>query len=311
MSPAKRSRVLFLFGPTGVGKTQILSRCFSSGYEIISADSMQVYRHMDIGTAKPSAQMLKTVPHHLIDTHHPSQQWTVGDFVDQAMALIPEIESRGSRVVVSGGTAFYFKHLLFGLPEAPPSDEQIRTALEAQAETIGLDALHDQLRSVDPLSAQRIHRSDSYRIIRALEVWHSHKRPLSSYSTGSHGLRDCADVCIIGLYRDRQELYERITERVGLMFKEGLVDEIRKLLSMGATEDWPGMRGIGYREFMTARQSGELSTRGISEEITRNSTRYAKRQMTFFRSLPDVHWIQADDQETVLTTVHRFFDEPQ
>jgi tRNA dimethylallyltransferase len=310
MSPAKRSSVLFLFGPTGVGKTQILSRCFSTGYEVISADSMQVYRHMDIGTAKPSAQMLKTVPHHLIDTHHPSQQCSVGDFVDRAMELIPQIESRGNRAVVSGGTAFYFKHLLFGLPEAPPSDEKIRKSLEAQAENIGLEAMYDQLREVDPLGAQRIHRTDSHRIIRALEVWYAHGNPLSSYNRGSHGLRERSDVGIIGLFRDTEELYARIGERVDLMFTEGLVGEIRSLLAMGAKEDWPGMRGIGYREFMIARQSGELSKRGIRDEIARNTTRYAKRQMTFFRSLPDVHWIQADDQQAVLTAVHRFFDEP-
>jgi tRNA dimethylallyltransferase len=133
---------------------------------------------------------------------------------------------------------------------------------------------------------------------------------LSSYNRGSHGLRERSDVGIIGLFRDTEELYARIGERVDLMFTEGLVGEIRSLLAMGAKEDWPGMRGIGYREFMIARQSGELSKRGIRDEIARNTTRYAKRQMTFFRSLPDVHWIQADDQQAVLTAVHRFFDEP-
>jgi tRNA dimethylallyltransferase len=307
MRATKRSRLLFLFGPTGVGKTDMLRRCFASGYEIISADSMQVYRHMDIGTAKPSPQMLESIPHHLIDTHHPSQQFSVGDFVSLAHQKIHEIEKRGHLPIVSGGTAFYFKHLLLGLPEAPPSSVLLRKELEKRAQREGLGQLYAELCEADPVSSARIHPSDAYRIIRALEVFHTAGRPLCSYRAVSSSALEDTEVCVIGLWRERQELKNRIRQRVNLMYDQGLIGEVRHLMENGAEPEWPGMRGIGYREFFIAAQGGELSLRGVRDLIAFNSIRYAKRQMTFFRSLPDVQWIHADDVQQLLSACDTFY----
>ena len=290
----KNSDLVFLFGPTGVGKTALLSDLFSTGYEVINADSMQVYRGLDIGSAKPEKEILERLPHHLIDILDPWEQFTLGEFVSRATLLIEEITARGSVPVISGGTAFYFKHLLYGLPQAPPSDPAVRAGLAQEAEASGTARLYEELAAVDPVSAKRIHPSDSYRIQRALEVYRTSGNPLSSFPvTGSE--EPLYDPVIIGLERERDELYARIDQRVGMMFDAGLVEEVRSLISAGAEAQWPGMNGIGYREFFIARQAGELSLTGIAGLIRQNSRRYAKRQMTFFRSLPGVHWVHPDD----------------
>ncbi len=302
-----KHKILFLFGPTGVGKTDLLYTRFSRGYEVINADSMQVYRGLDIGSAKPSAQMLNQIPHHLIDILEPNVQFTVGDFVERAHALIPEIHARGHMPIVSGGTAFYFKHLLFGLPTAPVSDPQVRRELELQLQQEGASVLYEQLCEVDPVSGNRIHRSDTYRILRALEVWRTSGRALSSFSMHEQ-IDQRIDPLIIGLRRDREELYRRIDERVSIMFEQGLVDELRRLIGGGATEQWPGMKGIGYREFFLAREAGELSSRGIAEMIRRNSRVYAKRQMTFFSSLPGVNWVHPEQTDRINSLVRNWYD---
>ncbi len=299
----KNSQIIFLFGPTGVGKTALLSEFFSSGYEVINADSVQVYRRLDIGSAKPEPEILNTVPHHLIDILDAHEQFTLGDFIKRSHTLIDEITSRGSLPVVSGGTAFYFKHLLFGMPEAPPSDEGVRATLAAEARERGMEALFSELERVDALSAKRINPADSYRILRALEVYRSSGRPLSSYQMVASTEPEIAPL-IIGLHRDREELYGRIDRRVDLMFEQGLIEEMQSLISSGFKPDWPGMRGIGYREFFIARECGEFSVRNIADRIKQHSRRYAKRQMTFFRSLPNVHWIHPDDTDRITELLH-------
>ncbi|MDA3834207.1 MAG: tRNA (adenosine(37)-N6)-dimethylallyltransferase MiaA [Spirochaetales bacterium] len=309
MSHGKTSRVLCLFGPTGVGKTALLSGFFPRGFEIVSADSMQVYTGMDIGTAKPACDILNQIPHHLISIRHPGEQFTVGDFVRLAKKRISEIEHRGNIPVVSGGTAFYFKHLLYGLPDAPPSKDSVRKELERLCDREGIPILLEKLARIDPVSAERIHSSDRYRIIRALEVYQLSGRPLSSFKrTSSHGLASTSDICLIGLFRDREELKERIKQRVDSMFSEGLVDEVRTLISQGAKQDWPGMKGIGYREFFSARESGELSYRDVRRMIQKNSIKYAKRQMTFFSSLPEVNWLHPGDTRKLVSQCRAFFD---
>ncbi len=287
-----------MFGPTGVGKTRLLYTFFTKGYEVINADSMQVYRGLDIGSAKPSQKILQLIPHHLIDILEPTQQYTVGDFVRYSQKLIPQVHQRGALPVVSGGTAFYFKHLMFGLPEAPPSDPMIREELEERCQKEGEETLYKELHRIDPVSWKRIHSSDTYRILRALEVFYTSGRPLASYKikpTVDQQMRPL----IIGLRREREELNRRIDQRVEMMFDDGLVNEIRTLIGKGASPDWPGMHGIGYREFFLARETGELSLSGIKEQIQRNSRHYAKRQMTFFRSLPGVNWVHPDDKQQI------------
>jgi tRNA dimethylallyltransferase len=311
--------VLVLFGPTASGKTNVLLRLFGGGglfsrkAELISADSMQVYRGMDIGTAKPSAEEKARLPHHLIDIRNPNEQFNAGDFVRLAGEAIIDIARRGAFPVVSGGTGFYLKNLIMGLPEAPPSNEAIRAALKQELREKGAAALMEELARFDPATAAKIHLNDEYRLLRALEVLRLSGRPLSSFgvnSAAAHSPADEVPLCrflVIGLSRPREELYRRINARCAAMFAQGLPDEVRKLYDAGYTPRDPGLRAIGYREFFVEeseekgayRLSGD--TAGIEALVAQNSRRYAKRQVTFFASLAG-HWLEAgrDDEETAL-----------
>ena len=300
--------VVFLFGPTAGGKTQLLIDLFQHWIdapgEVISADSMQVYRHMDIGTAKPSAAERAALAHHLIDMKDPKEGYHVGEFVTAAEGLIREIRGRGAVPVIAGGTAFYFRSFLYGLPGTPRASERTRGILRERLEAEGLPALHRELAERDPASAEAIAPRDSYRILRALEILYETGTPRSEFAPAPEP-RDDVRVLILGLYRERSELYRRINARVERMMAAGLPEELRRLTEMGYRAADPGMRAIGYREFFRADDSGpddsgpqlralpeELPA--IAEEIQRNSRRYAKRQLTFFRKLPDVQWFTPD-----------------
>jgi len=298
--------VLILFGPTASGKTGILLELFggeASQAEVISADSMQVYRGMDIGTAKPSAQERAALPHHLIDIRDPSQQFNAGDFVRLADEACLQIAGRGKLPVVSGGTGFYLKNFIMGLSEAPPCDAQIRAALKQELNEKGAAALMKELAACDPISAQRIHINDEYRLMRALEVFRSCNRPLSSFEVNVKEKRENFRFIIIGLSRPREELYRRINERCAQMFDRGLAQEVRSLYEAGFTPNDPGLRAIGYREFFVEdteephnwRLSSDID--GVQALVAQNSRRYAKRQLTFFANIPGVKWIECCDDE--------------
>jgi tRNA dimethylallyltransferase len=289
-----------LFGPTGVGKTDVVFELFRLSGEIVSADSMQVYRGMDIGTAKPEQEEREQLPHHLIDCRTPREQFHAGDFVTACDQLIPQIRERGKVPVIAGGTAFYLRCYLFGLPGTPQTPPEIRAALRQHLKEAGPEKLHRELQRVDPIGAQEIAPHDGYRIIRALEVYRTTGRPRSDFRVPST-VRSGIDVLIVGLHRDRTELYERINRRVEAMFRAGLVDEVSRLLSEGYRFDDPGMQAIGYREFaeLGIPPWSEESLAVVRERIQRNTRRYAKRQITFFRSLPDVKWIHADDRSAL------------
>ena len=274
-------------------------------YAEVNADSIQVYRHLDIGSAKANAETLQAIPHYLIDVFDPWQQFSVGDFVTYADQACREIHAQGKIPVLSGGTAFYFKHFYFGLAEAPPSDESVRLRLAQEIEKRGDAWAFARLSSVDPPSAKRIHPSDMYRVSRALEVYEGSGRPLSSYSIPSTP-RNGMNPLVIGLYRDGDELKQRIALRVAQMFSEGLVEEIRHLIDMGADESWPGLQGIGYKEFFQARKSGEASLSMVGTQIERNSRLYAKRQMTFFKSFADVTWMNPKDKKPILELIEAY-----
>ena len=308
--------VLVLFGPTASGKTGLLFRLFggaspssSGAAEIISADSMQVYRGMDIGTAKPNAQELAALPHHLIDICEPDEQFTAGDFVRLAAAACQDIFRRGKLPVISGGAGFYLKNIIMGLPGAPPSDPEIRGRLRQELREQGAAALMAELARLDPASAGRIHINDEYRLLRALEVCRASGRPLSSFQ--SSGAADGSPApyrfLLIGLSRPREVLYRRIDERCQTMFRQGLPAEVDRLFAAGYTPRDPGMRAIGYREFFVedwdagpdAPGHYRLSQdhAGVEALVARNSRRYAKRQLTFFASIPDVRWIAAEEAD--------------
>lgn len=299
MSRKKSSRppVVCLFGPTAVGKTELLYRYFSDGYQVVNADSMQVYTSCDIGSAKPTQEIQSAIKHHLIDIVHPSCQYTVGQFVKDGLQAIRSIEETGKRVVVSGGTAYYIQHLLYGLPESPEADPAIRRELESELADRGEKALYEELSRVDPASAQIIHPHDTYRILRALEIFRSSGRARSSFRQKA-AEPVLPNICI-GLMRDEHQLQERIARRVEVMFEEGLEDELRHLLSMGATESWPAMKGIGYSEFFSWLRGAPWSREELKAQIVLHSRQYAKRQRTFFSRLPDVHWVHPEDTASV------------
>jgi tRNA dimethylallyltransferase len=281
-----------------------LLELFADATEIVSADSMQVYRGMDIGTAKPTPAILSRIPHYLIDIRNPDEGFSAGDFVREADALTSAIHSRGCRAVISGGTAFYLRSFIYGLPETPQVAPQIRVDLEREWIQRGPDALRSELEQVDPSSARRLPPGDRYRIIRALEVYRSEGRPLSSYALPA-APRDGFRFRTIGFERDRSELYARIERRVDEMFDAGLEDEVEGLLALGYGFDAPGMKAIGYHEFEAYRK-GEYTVQRTRELIKRNSRRYAKRQITFFKQLPGVSWFSPDDIDGIRSAIEGF-----
>jgi tRNA dimethylallyltransferase len=307
--------VILLFGPTASGKTELLeSLCLKQGKlvaEVVSADSMQVYKGMDIGTAKPTKEYQELIPHHLIDEKTPDEPFCAGDFVRLADKACVQIAARGRVPILCGGTGFYLKNFVQGLPEAPLSDLNIRNNLKAELDRDGPNKLMDRLESVDPISAARIHINDHYRILRALEVFESSGKPLSSYAQVSQEddvSRPEYKFMLYGLRRSRENLYSRINSRTNQMFSMGLENEIRDLFHNGYAPPDPGMRAIGYQEFFTENELGNLVflpetvndsdkpalLETIERLIARNSRRYAKRQETFFTSLPNVHWLDAE-----------------
>ncbi len=308
-------KVIFLFGPTAVGKTQLLCDCFSDFSEVVNADSVQVYKHLDIGSAKADSSTIKKIPHHLIDILEPWENYNVANFIHLADEACANIWRRDKIPVVSGGTAFYFKHFLYGLSLAPKSDPSVREEIANYVKNVGLQEAHKYLCTVDPVSGQKINPNDGYRISRALEVYKSSGKPLSSFALPNTPRNDMK-VLSIGLCRDKEELRERIGLRVKIMFEQGMLSEMRGLLEMGANPSWQSMQGIGYKEFLNHVWKGNKDSslkafdsllvqeiEEISNEIVMNSIHYAKRQMTFFRSFSNVHWIDPQNIDVVRSMV--------
>lgn len=299
------NKVLALFGPTASGKTELLSRLFLDTDRpfprpvvVVSADSVQVYRGLDIGAAKPDAGLKARLPHRLIDIREPSEPISVGDYVGLADAACEEAIRSGALPVLSGGTAFYIKAFILGLPSAPVADVRVRAELEAELATRGQALLRAELERVDPVSAARIKPNDTYRLTRALEVYRSSGRPLSSYALPDRP-RARWDVLPLAIDRPRAELYARVEQRVDAMVKAGLADELRALVAKGYGPEDPGMRAIGYAEFFEL--GGGDVERGLARMdeavglVKLRTRRYAKRQLTFMRALPGVEWFSADD----------------
>ena len=287
-------KAIVLFGPTAVGKTGLTEELFSKGFEIINADSVQVYRYLDIASAKPEKELVEKIPHHCVDIRFPWEQYTSGDFCIDAERLIKEINSRGNIPLITGGTAYYFRQLVYGPSLTPPSSPITREKVQREIDEKGMDWAYETLENIDSVSASRIGRSDRYRLSRALEVYRDTGRPLSSFPV-SDTLRSDIDFILIGLVRPKEELEERIRLRVDIMFRSGAEEEIRKLLALGADSSWPGMQGIGYKEWLDALESGEYSISTVKKEIVRKSVKYAKRQMTFFNSFESVTWFDPRD----------------
>jgi tRNA dimethylallyltransferase len=297
----KAQPVLILFGPTASGKTALLETLFTGASpvcraEVISADSMQVYRGMDIGTAKPDKALTEKLPHHLIDIRNPNEPFNAGDFVRLADKACAEIAGRGALPVLAGGTGFYLKNFIYGLPSAPPSDPAIREALKAELAQKGTETLKMELFRLDPVSAERIHINDTYRLLRALEVCRASNQPLSAFAVETVA-RPEYRFLTAKIALPREALYGRITARCEEMFSRGLADEVAGLFRQGYTPDDPGLRAIGYREFFVENPSpAEGANRwalsrdieGVKALVIRNCRRYAKRQETFFSGMEAV-----------------------
>ena len=296
--------VAVIFGATACGKTALAVHLFTTSVnsiktEIISADSVQVYRGMPIGSAQPPQELLDTIPHHLIGVCEPSEEFSVADFVRSADKLCKDIASRGALPVVLGGTAFYIKHFMYGMPITPQADPVLRMRLQERMQHIGAAAMYAELASFDPASAAKIHIHDEYRILRAHEVYCASGRPLSSFEL-PYRYREGFRFCPICLDRPRDELYRRIEARVDEMFAQGLQQEIARLTAQGCTADYPAMKAIGYREFFKLSPDAPAAAPldAVKDLIKRDSKRYAKRQQTFFQSFPNVRRIDMTDPQS-------------
>ena len=278
-------------GPTGVGKTdvavEVALRC---GGEIISADSMQVYRRLKIGTAKPTAEQCRGVGYHGIDLIEPSETFHLGAFIEMSDRLIGEIVARGRRPLIVGGTGLYIKGLLQGVFNAPEADRTIRERLLARVAAEGAPALHAELERVDPEAAANISPNDPIRTTRALEVWEQTGRPISQLWRESRAAGSRYPYHLFVLARERRDLYERINQRVERMFRAGLADEVRRLVAEGVPPDCHAFKALGYRHVL-AWTEGQSSEREAVEQMQKHSRRYAKRQMTWFRAMTGARWI--------------------
>ena len=289
-----KPNILVICGPTASGKTALAAElALRFGGEVVSADSMQVYRRMDIGTAKPTQSEQRGVPHHMIDVAEPEENYSVARYVADAVPIVDGILARGKLPIIAGGTGLYIDHLVAGRQFAPfQPDSGLRPQLQARARQEGLPALYAQLAQVDPDAAGSIHPNDEKRIIRALEVFLSTGKPLSQHDRESRALPSrYTPLTIVLNFAQRPHLWERIDRRVGQMMAQGLEGEVRALLESGIPPDCTAMQAIGYKELAAAIRSG-LPVQSGAEEVKLRSRQYAKRQLTWFRRSRDARWFE-------------------
>jgi tRNA dimethylallyltransferase len=280
-----------IIGPTAVGKTDLsLAIARQLGAEIVGGDSRQIYRFLDIGTAKPTPAQRQAVPHHLIDLLNPDEPLNAARFAQLAWGCIHTIQARGKPPLVVGGSGLYVRALTDGLFAGPGANPHLRAALEAEARSLGLQALHDRLAAVDPAAASRIHPHDRARIMRALEIYTLTGKPISQWQCQWQDPARPRAFVFIGLMRDREDLRRRIAVRTEEMLQGGLEAEVRRVLALGYPATLPPLQSVGYGEII-AYLDGKWDLARARECIERHTWRLAKRQMTWFRRLPGVHWI--------------------
>jgi len=303
-------KLIILVGPTAIGKTELsLNLAKEFGCEIISMDSMQIYKYMDIGTAKPTQEERNIVPHHLVDFVDPADDYNVSRFVSDARSSIDDLQSRNMLPMIVGGTGLYMRGLLEGMFEIASVPEHIRENLEQTVQEKGLDYLFEKLTEYDPESAARLHPNDRQRVMRALEIYHATGIPWSTHLKEQQQQKEAVKgdfkALKIGLHRDRELLYERINRRVGIMVDQGLLEEVEKLLSMGYTPELNSMQSIGYKHMLNYIDS-TWSWEEALQLLARDTRHYAKRQLTWFGRDPEIHWFEPGDKESITPIIKEF-----
>lgn len=306
--------LLILTGPTAVGKTSLsIGLAKALGGEIISADSMQVYKHMDIGSAKIKEEEMEGVPHHMIDILEPWEEFNVVIFKEKVKQCIREITERGHIPILTGGTGFYIQAVLYDIDFTENEENtEIRRKLEKLAEEKGAEYLHEMLEKVDEESAKCIHANNKKRVIRALEFYELTGKKISEHNETERARQSAYNSCYFVLNDERSVLYERIDKRVDKMLEEGLVEEVRMLKNMGCDRSLVSMQGLGYKEILSC-LDGEISLEEAVYRIKRDTRHFAKRQLTWFRRERDVIWVEKDrflyDEEKILSFILSVFRE--
>ena len=297
------SRLICLLGPTAVGKTEIAIQLAQRlNAEIISVDSRQIYRQMDIGTAKPTPEEQQAARHHLIDCVDISQPFSVAGYQSFADTAIADIQNRGNRVLLVGGAGLYFRVIVDGLFEGPGADPALRKRLEGEVAQFGVDALHDRLRVCDPESADRIHPNNIVRVIRALEVYELTGTPMSQLQQQWHPEKQRYPFIAFGLTMPRALLYCRIEQRVDVMLANGLIAEVESLLAAGYGRDTIALRSFGYKELI-AYLDGDCTYLEAISQLKQNTRRFAKRQLTWFRKDTRIEWLDRESTPDIIENI--------
>ena len=291
--------IICIAGPTASGKTALAVELAKKYHgEVVSCDSMQVYRRMDIGTAKPTEEEMQGIPHHMLDVAQAWEDFSVSRYCAQAAPIVDDIIARGKTAIIAGGTGLYMDSLIRGNEFAPFPSTGVREALEKRAEAEGTQSLLEELAGIDPESAGRLHPSDRKRIIRALEVYRETGITITEHNRRTRQVPDRYRPLWLGLdFSDRAALYRRIDRRVEQMLEAGLLEEIRSLLDSGIPETCTAMQAIGYKEFLPVLR-GERPLSDAVGEVCQSSRRYAKRQLTWFRRNRNIHWILREENQS-------------
>lgn len=286
------AKLICIAGPTASGKTAFaVSLAKALNAEVVNCDSMQIYKYMDIGTAKPTKEEMQGIPHHMIDVAEPWEDYSVSRYCETASPIIDRLLTEGRNVIVAGGTGLYMDSLIRGNAFAPCPSTGVREELEKEADYLGMEAMLERLRTIDPEAAARLHLSDRKRIIRALEVYLETGKTITQHNLDTQALPPKYSPIWFGLdFENRQDLYYRIDARVECMLQAGLVAEIQSLLDRGIPKKCTAMQAIGYKEFLQA-MDGEISLRQAADQVAQSSRRYAKRQLTWFRRNTAIHWL--------------------
>jgi len=301
-----KPKLVVICGPTGIGKTELsLSLAETFNGSVVSSDSMQIYRYMDIGTAKPESKELSRVPHYMIDIVDPDEPYDAAMFYREGRQAIDQIYGLQRIPLIVGGTGFYLKALLYGLFEAKPVDSEVLEQLKNEAVAEGIFPLYERLKICDPEAASRIHINDTYRVVRALAVFETSGKTMSEFQQ-AHGFAESPfDMLKICLFNDRELLYDRINRRVDIMIDAGLLNEVQSLQERGYSGDLKSMQSIGYRHMI-----GFIDGKNTWDEtvytLKRDTRHFAKRQLTWFRKDQEMIWKAPDDAEKIIAIVRQF-----